>query len=235
MRLALVAAMMPTDPTPPQLQVLASSSQDGPIVQGLSATVVGELVYDYSFNYPAFLQLSTSLVNQEVLSAETDQPEGAQMELVLTGLTNPVTGAPAAAQLANAVNSEWAGGHITDANGHSPPSWPGANQIAYASGSTLTLQWVKGQPWVWLIVGVLLAVAALALYEMLVHGGYTLSSVTSGSVGQVAAGLGVWVVRNWPVVLVGAGLLAVAPFVIREGARTREAVNEARYAAKGGF
>lgn len=217
------------------LTVLATTAEDGPLVQGLSAGTMARLIADWATDYPAFLQDCQNIINADVLAAETNSPEGSPMQLVLTGLVDPVTGSPAAAQLASAVNSEWAQGKILDANGHSPPAWPGANAIAYASGSTLTLQWIKGQPWIWIIVGVLLVVAALALYEMLAHGSYTLSAAVPGSVGKAALSFGQWIVANWPVVVVGGVALAAAPFVIRKAAQTREAINEERYAARGGF
>lgn len=219
----------------PSLKVVASSAADGPIVQGLSVGMVLELVADYAVDYQAFLSLSATLVNTHLVQAETAQPEGTPMQLVLTGLTDPLTGGSIAGRLAAGVNQDWSQGKIRYTDGELIPAWSGASQIAYANdqSATLTLQWVKGQPWVWVIVGVLLAIAAVSLYRVLAHGGYTLSAASSLSKAVISAGS--LLIKNWPITLGVAAVLVTAPFVVRHVAEAREAVNEERYAAKGGF
>lgn len=232
---ALVLSLAAQVPEQAPVTAIASSAQDGPIVEGLSAGLVAELVADYAVNYQAFLTKAASLVNRSVLAAENDQPEGYLIQLVLTGLHDPLTGNGMAVKLANAINTDWADGKIRDSAGEEIPAWPNATAIAYGTGATLTLQWIKGQPWVWVVVGVLLAIAALSLYELLVHGTYSMGSAAPSTIGKVALGLTSAAIRNWPVILVGAGLLVATPFVIRKVAATREAVNLERYAQGGGM
>ncbi|MHB1870853.1 MAG: hypothetical protein ACYCT1_08365 [Steroidobacteraceae bacterium] len=224
--------------------LLAGSSEDGALVTGLTPGVVLELAGYYAIGDVAdFQRLAQTLANQAVTAAETATPEQTSMQLQITGLWNPVTGASIASALAAGVNQDWSDGEIVQTvNGvtEALPAWAGASAIAYADDATgtLTLQWIKGQPWVWVIVGVLVVVAAVALYDVLTGSKWSLTgwlaSSGAGGAGIVATVAG-FVERDWPWILLGLGVASAAPWVEHEIARSREAENELRYAKAGGF
>jgi len=128
--------------------VLGTDSTEGPLVQ-----LTGPL--------------SPPVVNAWLQQAEAGQPEGAQLSLTIQSLG---AWAPLAADY---LNTQFAQGAITDpATGEALQAWPGATQIAYADASTgqLELQWVKGQPWAWILVGMLVAgIVAYLFYQALAN------------------------------------------------------------------
>jgi hypothetical protein len=231
------AGLPPAQPGPARVDqaaggiVVASYDQDGPLVAGLSVGTLLELVYDYTFNYPAFLSLAESLVNQAVIVAEEQQPEQSQMELVVYGFGSQ------ASNLASRVNADWQQGKIVNTDGTTLQPWPGAAAIAYGddAAGTLTLQWIKASPWVWIVVGILLAALGAALYYILTSANYRMTSTPPSS--QVALTSGpaflAWAVQHWYVWVIGAGAMAAAPFVVRKVAELREAENELQIAEQG--
>jgi hypothetical protein len=190
---------------------IASSAADGPLVQSVSPATLATLAVEYFSDYQSFLATAEGLVNAAVTGAENDLPEGAQVQLVLTGLTGPFGGS-LAGQMAGAITQAWARGQIVNVDGTTLQPWPGAGAVAYPddASATLTLRWIKGQPWVWVLVGVLLAVTAIAVYTALRNGGYSMSTLSAG------ASVVSWAVRNWWVFPVGAAALAILPFATRE-------------------
>jgi hypothetical protein len=206
------------------LVTIASAASNGPLLASLDPGTAGELAADYAFNRPAFFALAASLVNQAVIAAETAQPEGARMELVLPGM-------PDVQALANGVNTAWLQGQITDQGGSAIPAWPGADSIAFVDqNGDLVLQWVKGQPWVWILVAVLVVVSVVAIWDALHNTPFSLATFASSAVQA-----GSWLLKNWPWVAGGVVVVAITPPIVGAIARTREATNELAFARRGGF
>jgi hypothetical protein len=202
------------------LVTIASAASNGPLLASLDPGTAGELAADYAFNRPAFFALAASLVNQAVIAAETAQPEGARMELVLPGM-------PDVQALANGVNTAWLQGQITDQGGSAIPAWPGADSIAFVDqNGDLVLQWVKGQPWVWILV----VVSVVAIWDALHNTPFSLATFASSAVQA-----GSWLLKNWPWVAGGVVVVAITPPIVGAIARTREATNELAFARRGGF
>jgi hypothetical protein len=208
------------------LVTVASAGRDGPLLGSLDPATAAELAWDYLTSQAAFLALAESLVNGAVVAAEGSQPEGSPMQLTLPGL-------PDAGAIAADLNQAWAQGKIVDSAGEALPAWPGAAQIAYLdSGGALVLRWVKGQPWVWIVVAILVAVAGVAVWDALHNSPYILAAVKTleGAVGATN-----WLLANWPWLLGAAVIVAGVPIAIRYIARSREAENELRFAERGGY
>jgi hypothetical protein len=219
------------------LRLLASSDRNGPIVTEMSPTDVAVLAANYLADYPNFLRLLTKYVNAAVQQAEARAPEGQRMMLVLPSLRGQ------ASRIAQALNQQYSQGKIVY-QGEVVATWPEyPGQLAFVdSQDQVTLRWVKGNPWVWILVGVLIAVIGYILYSMLRGSPYKMYSATPvGNTGTGGQGTGLpsgagflsWVLGHWPLVLIGAGALAVAPFAVRQIARAREAENELKMAEQG--
>jgi hypothetical protein len=107
-----------------------------------------------------------SLLNQAAIQAEAGQPEGAQIELDISGWVNPITGTDYSQSIADEINRYWSQGQF-NVNGELMQAWPGNTQVAWGSqdtgiSDTLIVQYIKGQPWLILIL-VAIAVIAVAI------------------------------------------------------------------------
>jgi hypothetical protein len=204
------------------------------LLVSVSAAQVLALATDYFTNYPQFLQDTQAMVQPAILQAETAQPEGTAMQLVITGLQDQPFVGSQASNIASAINSAAASGTLLNTDGTAITGWSPGAPIAYADDATATLtcQWLKGQPWGWIIVGVAVAVLGVVLYYLLQHSSYALSAFEASA--NLVGNVGGWLLTHWGWVLLGAGAVAVAPYAIRAIARTREAENELRYARRGG-
>lgn len=218
-------------------QVVASRVKTGPVVQSMSAQTIAILAGNYTFDYPNFLRLIDSYVNHLLYTIEEAQPEGTPMELVLPGLQGY------AIQWATALQQQFQQGKI-QVNGTQIKPWANfPNQIAWSdsTGDTMYVRWVKEEWEAWLIVGVLAVVIIAENLNVLRGSNYSLSAYTpttggtptTTTPGQAAGGILTWAVQNWPVIVVGAGVLVAAPFVVRHVAGTEESVNELRAAERG--
>ena len=221
-------------------QTIATQAKNGPLVAQLSAQQVAVLAANYVADYANFLRLIDSYVNQEIHTIENNLPEETPVRLIMPGLNGY------AKQWAQAIDQQWQQGKI-QWQGEKLKAWPGASQIAYSdsTGNTMTLEWLKGQPWGWIVVGILVAV--MVVYEINTIRGsqYSMTAYTpatsTGTTGtttttlnSAAGGTLSWLAKNWEVsALVVLGLVG-APFVVRHMAQTREAENEYRYAEGGG-
>lgn len=212
------------------LTEIASAGSNGPIISGLNAATLAELAADRLFNYPAFLQKAQSLVNASVTQAENALPEGERVQLVLPNLRGPFGGS-LASEMAAAITQAWAKGELINVDGTTLQPWPGTSAIAFPNDATatLTLQWVKGQPWVWLVVAALVALTALFVYLSVHASNYSLSRADQSG-GTVAINPVAFVLRNWPWFLLGAGALVAAPFAVRQFGATEEAEAQERRA-----
>jgi hypothetical protein len=86
----------------------------------------------------------SAYINSAITDAEEGQPEGAMMELDISGWTNPITGTDYSLQVADYVNSN--AGSILNSDGTPVEPWPGnGGRLASGGNDTLVLQWVKGQ------------------------------------------------------------------------------------------
>ncbi len=206
---------------------IASSTQDGPLLQGLTATLAAELAADLATgNTAAFAAAATSLVNQEALTAEADLPEQTRVLCVLTGLVGPFGGS-LASQFAAAVTNAWHKGQLTQ-DGEQLQAWPEyPSTIAWPddSNASVTLRWVKGQPWlaIVVVVGIVLLALVIGAYILGRQTGYSVSSVGSSSNSTGLPNPVPWLLKNWWVIPVGLGALAAAPFVVRQVRETEEA------------
>lgn len=224
-------------------KTVATLQTNGPIVQSIAPSQMGVLAANYVTDYSNFLRLLDQYVNNDLYTIESGQPEGTAMRLVIPNLQGNAT------TWAQALDQQWQQGKIRYLDtGKVIQGWPGASQLAYsdAKGDTLTIEWLKEGPEVWILVGIIITlIAAYAIYTMLHQSPYTMSAytpatgtngtTTTATPGQVAGGILAWSAQNWPVLAVGGGLLVAAPFVVRHVAQTREAENEYRYAEGGGY
>ncbi len=93
-----------------------------------------------------YLSSLTGYVNQAIIDAETAQPEGAQMEMIISGWSNPITGTDYSGQAADWLNSQWSAGNVTGTEGTPITPWPDyPGQVAWGGGNQVVLRWVKGQ------------------------------------------------------------------------------------------
>lgn len=131
-------------------------------------------------------------VNQAAYQAELNQPEGAAIELNLSGWT--VFGTDYSTQVANQINSYWQQGQFT-VNGENMQAWPGASVIAYGGNDTLTVQYLKGQIWVlYIAVAVALFYAVVYIFQQVTGQKWSVgvNSATTGSSGGWWANLPFW-------------------------------------------
>lgn len=131
----------------------------GPLVSGLDPA---RAAYYALVNPKALI----AYVNQTVLQAEQQLPEGARVQLEITGWTAPLIGS-LADQVADRVNQAFVEGRIRHPDtGETVRPWPEhPDRIAFAVGDTVVLRWVKSQPWYfWITVGMLLVIAGVWIY-----------------------------------------------------------------------
>ena len=221
-------------------QTIATQAKNGPLVAQLSAEQVAVLAANYVGDYQNFLRLIDSYVNQEIHAIENNLPEETPVRLVMPGLNGY------AKQWSQAIDQQWQQGKI-QWQGEKLKAWPGASQVAYsdASGNTMTLEWLKGQPWGWIVVGILVAVMVVyeintirgSQYSMTAYTPATGTGTTGTATSTLPSGTSIltWAEKNWAWIVLGAGGLAAAPFVVKHLAQTREAENEYRYAEGGGY
>lgn len=231
---------------------LATYGANGPLVEQLSPEQIAVLAANYSAGFfdPAalanFTRIALNDINAAVQLAEQNQPQGAMLQMELTGLQGQ------AYRMGNAVNQQYQQGNLT-IQGEVISPWPGQSQIAYPQDSnTLLLQWRKGIVWVWVLIFVLVALLGFAAYELVRSTNYTMQlktvlqnhgipipTDTSGTgvpnPGTAIAKFFGWVLSH-PLESGGIALAALAaPYVINDIARTREAVNQYRASEHGYF
>ena len=205
---------------------IATNGMNGPIVGGLNAATVLELLgYFTIFNWTDFSNLLESLVNQDISQAETDEPEGQRIELDITGLDGQ------AAWVAGQIQNYYADGDIKASDGSVITPWPEyPGQIAWGDSSTdtLTLRWVKEDPFVWILVGVLIVALGVGIYYVLTNSSYSMSAAnpsssqnSSSSTPTVSSSIE-WLLKNAWWLLPGAGVLAALPWLIRQSRKTYE-------------
>lgn len=153
------------------------------------------------------------VMNPMVIQTELQQPEGTPLSLVIQNLSNAST-------LASHMNTMYTQGKLKDAaTGEKMLAWKGSTTVASASGSTLTLRWRKGQPFlVPLVWGVVIISAILTAYfviRSLMSSGthWNLSKSVLPAKATATGPLGVpW----WEWVLGGAAVVIVGPIAFHE-------------------
>lgn len=148
-----------------------------------------------------------NITNPLLIQAELGQPEGTPLQLVITNLDN-------AGQLASQLNQKYQAGQLKDVGTGEPlMAWAGYSTVAQASGTTLTLRWRKGQPFIVpLLWGLVIIIAVVGLYLLIrqlmaSHWSLSKTLLPSTSHPSTQAPLGVpwweWIAGGLVVVLVG--------------------------------
>ncbi len=203
---------------------VATQTQNGALVQSLTAGQAAQLAYDYTFNYPAFLSAAKALINQKVQAIEANEPEGQRNYLVIDGWNGEATAA------ANAINQQWAAGKVVGPDGKPVEAWPEyPTAIAWSAnnGNTLELRWEKWEWQLYLLIFILIAVVGYLVYRVLTQSAWQLQTAnpqtTSGSnpVIQTAGGLKFFGVK-WYWWAAGAGALAVTPWAYKKIVQVKE-------------
>jgi len=144
----------------------SSGGGDGPLIN-TSWAQLAELALNISIGQVSASELE-QFINPAAYQAEAGQPEGAQIELDISGWT--IFGTDYSQTVADKINQYWQQGQFT-VNGESMQAWPGANQIAYGGNNTVTVQYLKGQIWIlWIILGIALVVWLYSLFQSFTGG-----------------------------------------------------------------
>ena len=226
--------------------VVASRAENGPLVRDVPLSVLTFQLLTYG--PPALL----GFVNQALVNGLQGLPEGARMELTISGWTD-LFGNSWADKIASRLQEAWEAGEILDPDtGQRAEAWPEhPQQVAFAAGDSVTLRMVKNSPIV-IILGIGVVVLALLLLGALWAWWRSADwiakhvQVTPGEAGQppvvsikpgappppggpggVAGGFWDWLKDNAALVAGGAAVLIAAPFVIRQIGEISRARREA--------
>jgi hypothetical protein len=177
-----------------------------------SITALADLALNLSIGNVSPSEIE-SFVNPAAYAAEAGQPEGAAIELDISGWT--FLGTDYSGQVASQINSYWQSGEFV-VNGEDMAAWPGASQVAYGGNDTVTLQYLKGQIWIlYIAVAVALAYVAMQIFGYFTGQKWAVgveSSTTTTSQNFISRwwnNLPVWE-RVGLFVFTGLGLIAVA-------------------------
>jgi hypothetical protein len=151
-------------------------------------------------------RLDAKAVASRLYTLEAAQPEGARMQLTLTLPT--ILGGDPSGTVAALFNATVRGGTAL-AGAEQPPRWPGATQWATAGDHTVTIRWLKGQPQILTIIGILalLAVAGFLVLEIITHWAFLHWVLTPISPGVPGSPSGLDVLLLAGAVIVGIALL----------------------------
>jgi len=145
----------------------SNGSGDGPLLVNTNWAQLAELALNVSIGQVSASELE-QFINPAAYQAEAGQPEGAQIELDITGWT--IFGTDYSQTVADKINQYWQQGQFT-VNGESMRAWPGASQIAYGGNNTVTVQYLKGQLWIlWVALAIAVAVWLYGLLQSLTGG-----------------------------------------------------------------
>ena len=165
---------------------------------------------------PTLSQIQQAM-NPALIAAELRQPEGQPLELQIFNLpANTVN------QLASGMNRQFAQGQLQISGERVRPWSAYPNQVAWASGTTLTIRWRKGQPFlVPLIWGLVIVIALIGIYfliQRLMQTPWTLSKASGSGAGAGSPPPSFLGVPDlvWELGLLGIGVIWVGPWVYHE-------------------
>lgn len=190
---------------------IASSATNGALLEPLDAGDIAAVAVEAIADPAALAQY----VNAGLANAEDALPEGALVQLDITGWLTPL--GSTAQWVATQINSAWAAGRILNVDGTPVEAWPGQSYLAVGDDATdtVTIQAVKGQPpLVWIVVGVMVLLGIVVLWGVLTRSKWaaTLWQETK-TTGKVLS----WTLEHLPYILLAAGGVAavavVAPLV----------------------
>lgn len=139
------------------LVTIASSDANGDIFTA-SLWDVASAAWSAFISRQDMSSFLSAYINQAVITAEENQPEGAQIELSISGWTNPVTGTDYSPRVADWVNEQWLSGNVVGAGGEPIIPWAEyPNQVAWSYGDMVVVRWVKGMPQVIVFLGLIAA------------------------------------------------------------------------------
>lgn len=183
------------------------------------------------FSISVSQQAIMNALNPLLVQTELSQPEGTPLQLQIANLSNAST-------IAQRLNQQFQSGQLRDAATGDPlQAWPGHSVVAQAQGSTLYLRWVKGQPFlpvlVWGIIIIAAAIAVFLIVRQLMQNpwslGKSLLPKSTGSSSRSGPPLGIpW----WEWIAGGTIIFVGGPFVIREVDRWVVAEGQLRQARK---
>lgn len=222
-------------------RVIARGSNDGPLVEEIG---FADLAYLVATNPNRLVDY----MNRSLTAAQTGLPEGARVEMKISGWS--ALGMGWAEQAAGHVQRAWEQGKLVDVDTKLPvEAWPEyPAQIAWGDSGTdtMTIRTVKNAipaVAVWIVVGLLALFAVYEIWQFLRRSGWVASyadpfatpppggsppgsSLPSGT--EVLA----WIGRHWAWVVLGGGALAAAPFVLRQIAGIKRARSELELAER---
>lgn len=151
------------------------------------------------------------ITNPLVIQTELSLPEGTPIQMVIRNLSNAPT-------IAAKLNAQYQSGQLVDEpTGEKVLAWSGAHTIASASGTTLTLQWRKGQPFIVPIIwGIVIIIAIIGIYLLIRQLRQSPWVMSQEKVSQAATATGPLGVPWWEWVLGGAAILVAGPLAIRQ-------------------
>lgn len=166
--------------------LIASSDANGDLFTASLADAARAAWYAFT-NRLDMSEVLVQFVNWAIVAAEEAQPEGAQIELSVTGWINPITGTDYSYRVADWINEQWLAGNVVGAGGEPIIPWaeyPG--QIAWSYGNMLVLRWTKGMVQVIVFLGLIAAsLIALAILASVVGkwlSPWTMTSKTGAAV-----------------------------------------------------
>lgn len=135
-------------------------------------------------------KLNAAGVQSHLFALESNVPEESRMQLTLA--VGSVLGRDVSGAIATLFNQTV---NLTNFVGISgkPPPWPGAQQLATGGNHTVVIRWVKGQPQILAVIGILalLAIAGFIVLEIVTHWDFIhwiLAPVAPGLLGGLTGG-----------------------------------------------
>ncbi len=152
-----------------------------------------------------------NITNPMIIQTELSLPEGTPIQMIIRNLSNAST-------IASKLNAQYQAGQLVDEpTGEKVLAWSGSRTIASASGTTLVLQWRKGQPFIVPIIwGIVIIIAIIGIYLLIRQLSQSPWVMSQEKVSQVATAAGPLGVPWWEWILGGAAVLVVGPLTIRQ-------------------
>lgn len=152
-----------------------------------------------------------NITNPLLIQTELSQPEGTPLQLVITNYSQAST-------VATNLNNQYQAGKLVDQpTGEKLQAWAGYSTIAQASGSTLTIRWRKGQPFIVPIIwGIVIIAAIIGIYLIIKELEGSPWSLSKSATTAAVTATGPLGVSWWEWIAGGAVVIFVPSFVWRE-------------------